>query len=70
MYQKLHETPSEWIQSFRAIIKLVEATGGTIGVGEHVYQYLADLEDVDLTKLRAGRIQRACYRIVSSPPVF
>ena len=37
MYQKLHEIPSEWIQAFQAIIKLVEATGGTIGVGEHVY---------------------------------
>jgi hypothetical protein len=55
-YQKNNETPSEWIQSFQATFKLVEATGGKIGGGEHVFQYLVDLEEVDLTTLAADKL--------------
>ena len=51
MYQKANETPSEYIQSFQAMIKSVEAVGGEIGGGEHVYKYLAGIEGVDFTTL-------------------
>ena len=56
IYQKPNESPSEWIQSFQANIKSAEATGGKIGGGEHVSQYLADLEGVDLTKLAPDKL--------------
>jgi hypothetical protein len=73
MYQKLHKTPSEYIQSFKAIIKLVEATGGTIGGSEHVYQYLADLEGMDLTKLTSDALaefKERAAEFLSIPPMF
>jgi hypothetical protein len=56
MYQKANETPSEYIQSFQAMIKLVEAVGGEIGGGEHVYKYLADIEGVDITTLTGNAL--------------
>ena len=66
-YQKNNKTPSEWIQSFQATIKSAEATGGKIGGGEHVFQYLVDLEGVDLTTLAADKL---ADQHVSSPPMF
>ena len=56
IYQKPNESPSKWIQSFQANIKLVEATGNKIGGGEHVSQYLADLEGVDLMTLAPDKL--------------
>jgi hypothetical protein len=56
MYQKANETPSEYIQSFQAMIKSVEAVGGEIGGGEHVYKYLADVEGVDITTLTGNAL--------------
>ena len=56
IYQKPNESPSEWIQSIQANIKWAEATGGKIGGGEHVSQYLADLEGVDLTTLAPDKL--------------
>ena len=55
-YQKASKTPNEYIQSFQAIIKSVEAVGGEIGGGEHVHKYLADVEGVDLTKLTGNAL--------------
>ena len=56
IYQKPNASPSEWIQSIQANIKWAEATGGKIGGGEHVSQYLADLEGVDLTTLAPDKL--------------
>jgi len=56
IYQKPNELPSEWIQSFQANIKSAEATGGKIGGGEHVFQYLADLEGVDLKTMATDKL--------------
>ena len=65
MYQKANETPSEYIQSFQAMIKSVEAVGGEIGGGEHVYKYLAGIEGVDLGLGCHGTLAAI---ILSSPP--
>ena len=40
----------------QANIKSAEATGGKIGGGEHVFQYLADLEGVDLKTLATNKL--------------
>jgi hypothetical protein len=62
MYQKINETPSECIQSFQAIIK-IGRSHRRYG-GEHVIQYLADLEGVVLTKLNSDEMAEFKQRVV------